>query len=135
MSSPESKKQADFHILIVDDEKDFANSMQYWFKSQGYSVEVVNSGAEALELLKAKTPAIIFIDILMPGMDGLQTLKAIKDLKIEVPVIIMTSHDSEEMRLYANKAGVNGFLDKTQDFYKTEHLINSLVRIVVKKKD
>lgn len=135
MSSPESKKQADFHILIVDDEKDFANSMQYWFKSQGYSVEVVNSGAEALELLKAKTPAIIFMDILMPGMDGLQTLKAIRDFKIEVPVIIMTSHDSEEMRLYANKAGVNGFLDKTQDFYKTEHLINSLVRIVVKKKD
>lgn len=135
MSSPESKKQADFHILIVDDEKDFANAMQYWFKSQGYSVEVVNSGNEALELLKTRTPAIIFMDILMPGMDGLQTLKAIRELKIDVPVVIMTSHDSEEMRLYANQEGVNAFLDKTLDYYKVEHLINSLVRIVAKKKD
>lgn len=135
MSSPEAKKQADFHILIVDDERDFAESMQYWFKSQGYSVEAVNSGNEAMELLKTKMPAIIFMDILMPGMDGLQTLKAIRELKIDVPVVIMTSHDSEEMRLYANQHGVNAFLDKTRDFYKAEHIINSLVRIVAKKKD
>jgi len=133
--SPESKKQADFDILIVDDEKDFSEAMQYWFKSQGYNVKTVGGGNEAIELLKTQTPAIIFMDILMPGMDGLQALKAIRELKIEVPVVIMTSHDSEEMRLYANQHGVNAFLDKTRDFYTAEHIINSLVRIVAKKKD
>lgn len=132
-ASNPSQKKSDCYIMIVDDEKDFRNSMAFWFKSQGYCVEAVESGGEALELLKQKAPSIIFLDVYMPGMDGLETLQNIKKINVHIPVVLMTAFASEERRIDAYKLEANAFLDKSLDFYKAEHLINSLVRVVSKK--
>ncbi|MFH0877725.1 MAG: response regulator [Candidatus Omnitrophota bacterium] len=131
---PESSKKPGCHILIIDDEIDFLNSLAFWFKSHGYTVDTAESGAQGLEILKTKTPNIILLDIMMPDMDGLDTLKGIKQIKAEVPVVLMTAFATEDRRLEAYKLGANAFLDKTVDFYKAEHLINSLVRVVTKEK-
>lgn len=128
------RKKSDFHILIIDDEKDFISSIEFWFKRQGYSVEAVMSGGAALEAIKAKDFDLIFLDVFMPMMDGLETLRQIRELKSTVPVVMISAHFSEEVRLEGYKLGVNAFLDKTQDFYKNEHLINSLVRVASKKR-
>lgn len=129
------EKQSDFDILIIDDEKDFLDSMELWFKTQGYSVEALTSGADALALLKKKTPKIIFLDLVMPQLDGVETLRGIRKSNPRIPVIMLSSHATEESRLEAYKLGVNAFLEKTLDFYSIEHLVNSLVRVVSKKKD
>lgn len=127
-------KKTNFHILIIDDEADFSASLEEWFNSQGYDVKVASSGFEALELLNTVAPKVILLDIYMPGMDGIQTLLKIRKFNSSVPVILLASKLSEEVRLEGYKAGANGFLDKTLDFYKIEHIINSIVRVVVREK-
>jgi DNA-binding response OmpR family regulator len=128
------KKKSDFHILIVDDEADFLSSMEYWFKSQGYAVQTAPDGAQAIELLKKNVPNIIFLDIKMPVMDGIETLKIIRKMRLKIPVIMLVAHPSEELRVAAYKYGANAFLEKSLDFYQAEHLINSLVRVTSKQK-
>jgi two-component system nitrogen regulation response regulator NtrX len=122
------------HILVVDDEQDFLCSMETWFTSQGYEVQAVSSGEAALETLKKMTPNVIFLDVSMPGLNGLQTLEQIRKTKPRVPVVILTAHGDEDLRLQAYKFGANAFLEKSLDFYKVEHVINSLVRVVSKAK-
>lgn len=128
------RKKPDFDILIVDDEKDFLDSMEVWFESQGYSVEAVTSGEQALKLLGEKTPGIIFLDVRMPQMNGIETLKKIRQSNPRIPVVIITALATEELRLASYKLGVNAFFEKSLDFYKAEHLVNSLVRVVSKRK-
>ena len=129
-----SKKKPVYHVLLVDDEKDFLCSMETWFKSQGYAVQAVSSGQEALAVLKKTTPNVVFLDIAMPDMDGLETLARIRKIKPDVPVVMLTAHDTEQTRLAAYKHGANAFVEKSLDFYKVEHVINSLVRVVSKEK-
>ncbi|MFH1691208.1 MAG: response regulator [Candidatus Omnitrophota bacterium] len=124
------KQKSDFHILIIDDDKDFLSSMAVWFKSQEYSVEAVASGEEALKILKKAKPNIIFLDFFMPGMDGLETLKNIRRMKIKVPVVMLSKDTPEDICLAAYALGINAILDKTLDFYNAQHLINSLARVV-----
>jgi two-component system nitrogen regulation response regulator NtrX len=128
------KKNSDFQILIVDDEKDFLSSLSLWFKSQGYSVESSDSGEEALKLLKKRKPSIIFLDAFMPGMDGIETLKCIREILPHVPVVMLTKETPEDMCARAFMFGVNGFFEKTLDFYKAEHIINSLARVVSRER-
>ena len=127
-------KKSDFLILIVDDEKDFLTSMEFWFKTQGYSVVAVSSGAEALEFLKTKKPNIVFLDYVMPGMNGLETLEKIRVIFEDLPVVLLTAHADEAVRLEAYRHGINGIFDKSFGFYKAEHLLNSLVRVMSRER-
>ena len=67
-----------YKILIVDDEPNIVMSLEYAFKKQGFEVFIARDGSEALELLKLSTPDIVLLDIMMPNVDGYQTLKHIK---------------------------------------------------------
>lgn len=125
---------AGFHILIIDDDKDFLTSMSVWFMSQGYSVEAVTAGEEALKILKKKKPNIIFLDFFMPGMDGLQTLGYIKKMKLKIPLVMLSEDAPEDICLKAYALGVNAIMDKSLDFYNAQHLINSLARVVSRQR-
>jgi uncharacterized membrane protein (UPF0127 family)/CheY-like chemotaxis protein len=127
-------KKSDFRILIIDDEKDFLSSMEFWFRSQGYTVLTAPGGREALEVLKKTVPNIIFLDYLMPDMNGVQVLGRLRRMYPHVPVVMLTAHAREDVRIEAYKVGANGVFDKSLDFYKAEHLINSLVRVVSKER-
>lgn len=124
------QQKSDFHILIIDDDRDFLSSMSVWFKSQGYGVEAVTRGEEALKILKKRKPNIIFLDFFMPGMDGLETLQNIRRMKIKAPVVMLSRDVPESVCLAAYALGINAILDKTLDFYNAQHLINSLSRVV-----
>jgi len=67
-----------YKILIVDDEPNIVMSLEYAFKKQDFEVFIARDGSEALELLKLSTPDIVLLDIMMPNVDGYQTLKHIK---------------------------------------------------------
>lgn len=133
MTIPADKK-SDFRVLIIDDEKDFLSSMEFWFRSQGYTVLTAPGGREALEVLKKTVPNIIFLDYLMPDMNGVEVLARLRRMYPRIPVVMLTAHAREDVRIEAYKHGANGVFDKSLDFYKAEHLINSLVRVVSKER-
>lgn len=87
----------DHRILVVDDNKDFADVFCDILKANNYKAESCYSGMQAIELVKESTFDIMFLDIRMPGMDGIQTLKEVKKIRPETIVIIMTGYSVDEM--------------------------------------
>src|SRR5210317_1348459 len=80
-------------ILIVDDEPNIVMTLEYAFKKQDYQVFIARDGSEALEILKTETPNVILLDIMMPKVDGYQTLEMIKKNKKlnEVKVVFVSA--------------------------------------------
>lgn len=66
-------------ILIVDDEPNIVMSLEYTFRKKGYEVYIARDGSEALEILETKIPDVIVLDVMMPKVDGYQTIKSIKE--------------------------------------------------------
>ncbi|MGE5279605.1 MAG: DUF192 domain-containing protein [Deltaproteobacteria bacterium] len=126
--------KSDFLLLIVDDEKTFLEAMSAWFKNQGYRVATASSGEEALKAVQAVRPNIVFLDYMMPGMDGMEVLRRIRKTHPRLPVVMLSAYAHEDMRVEAYKLGANGVFDKSVDFYNAENLLNSLVRVMSKDK-
>ncbi len=103
-------------ILIVDDEKDFVEMFSLRLKNQGENVLVAYSGEEALEILGKTAVDVIFLDLRMPGMDGIDTLKQIKHLYPIVEVLLLTGHGSTETAVEGMKLGAFDYLMKPADF-------------------
>ncbi len=102
-------------LMIIDDDKGVRESLSDSIKDQGYDVITAASGEEALELLKDVTPDAIFLDIWMPGMDGIQTLMRIKE-SLDVPVIMISAHGDIETAVKAIQHGAYDFLEKPLKF-------------------
>ncbi len=115
---------SDIKILIVDDEEDYAETMEFWLMAKGYDVSTVPSGMAAIEYLKNNPlPNIVFLDILMPGMDGIETLTEIRKMHPKLPVIMVTAYASDERKGAAKQMGANGFFAKADDFSQAARLI------------
>lgn len=102
-------------ILVVDDEPDFLEVITARLTANGYVVATASSGEEALEKVKNDKPDAVLLDVLMPGMDGLEILKRIRKADSELPVYIITAFSTEERFKMANKFGASGFIVKTND--------------------
>jgi CheY-like chemotaxis protein len=80
-------------ILVVDDEKNILKLYKAELEDEGYEVVIANSGEEAIKLFRDDTPDLVTLDIMMPGMDGIQTLRQLKQENPHVPVIMLTAYD------------------------------------------
>jgi two-component system nitrogen regulation response regulator NtrX len=99
-------------ILIVDDEGSIRESLSEIFKDEGYYVVTSSSGEEAVEIIKEQNPDLIFLDIWLPGIDGIQTLEEIKGIKPDIPIIMISGHGNIELAVKATKIGAYDFLEK-----------------------
>jgi two-component system, NtrC family, nitrogen regulation response regulator NtrX len=99
-------------ILVVDDEKDIRISLTGILEDEGYQVVTAASGVEALEKLREELPDLVFLDIWMPGMDGLETLEKIKNLQPLITVIMISGHGTIETAVRATKLGAFDFIEK-----------------------
>jgi len=99
-------------ILVVDDEEDILNTLRGSLEDEGFEVWTAGDGADAMQLVRTKHPDIIFLDIWLPGMDGIQTLKAIKEFDADIEVVIMTGHGTVNTAVQAIKLGAADFLEK-----------------------
>lgn len=103
---------SDADILFVDDDRAILELVREYLAEVGYRVEVADNGLQALERIKAQPYAIVFTDIKMPDIDGLDLLSAIKEYRPETEVIIVTGHGSMESAIKAMKFGSYDYLQK-----------------------
>jgi len=99
-------------ILLVDDEVVFTSNMSKLVSARGYAVTAVNSGDAAIQQLEKHDFDVVVLDLKMPGMDGLTTLKEIKKLGLFTQTLILTGHGSIDSALEAIKLGAYDYLTK-----------------------
>ena len=101
-----------FRVLLVDDEIIFTKNMSKLLKNRGYTITAVNSGDEAIRELEQNPVDVIVLDLKMPGMDGITTLKEIMKLGLFTETLILTGHGSIDSALEAMKLGAYDYLTK-----------------------
>jgi len=99
-------------ILLVDDEVTFTENMAKLLNARGYRVITANSGDEAIRMLEKENFDVVVLDLKMPGMDGITTLKEIKKLDLFTETLILTGHGSINSALEAVKLGAYDYLTK-----------------------
>jgi len=99
-------------VLIVDDEKDFVEMFSLRLKETGEKVFTAHSGQECLERLQQENIDVVILDIKMPGMDGIETLKEIKKHNPIVEIILLTGHGTIETAVEGMKLGAFDYLLK-----------------------
>ncbi len=110
-----NKKRA--KILIVDDEPRNVKLLEAMLLADGYAPLSVSSGEAALRMAAAELPGLILMDIMMPGMNGFEATEKLKSdpATRDIPVIVVTSLDDRESRLFALQAGADEFISKPVD--------------------
>ncbi len=99
-------------ILIVDDEESVRKSLADVMRDEGYEVVTAASGKEGVELLMESQPALALLDIAMPEMDGIETLRRFRDIRPDMPVIMVTGHGTIETAVKTTKMGAYDFMVK-----------------------
>lgn len=119
-----------FEVLFVDDDKRILSVVEEYLARQDYLVTVVDSGLKALEMIKEKQFDVVFADLRMPKLGGLELLTAIRDINPDIEVIIVTGHATVESAIEAMKLGSYDYLQKP---FKLERLKILIDRIIEKK--
>ena len=110
-------------LLVVDDENVVRESLGKWFEEEGYLVETATSAREALLKLPSQGWDLALVDIKMPGMDGLELHRKIREVDPEIVVIIMTGYASVETAVQALKDGAYDYITKPFDPDDLAHLV------------
>ena len=101
-------------ILVVEDEKDIAELIQYNLEREGYTVKVLHTAEEALNVLKTDLPDLILLDVMLPGMDGLEACRIIKEESRtkNIPVIMATAKSEESDVIVGLQLGADDYIPK-----------------------
>lgn len=113
-------------VLIVDDNESLSRSMSSVLKRKGCSVETASDGVEAINTVKKKSFDVIFMDIRMPGLNGVEALEKIKKISPAIKVVMMTAYALEELVDEAFKEKTFGVLYKPVDMDKVFEMIESI---------
>ena len=99
-------------VHLVDDDEAIRRSVGFMLKTSGFHVRAYESGVELLKAAPDLESGCILLDIRMPGMDGLEAQRALRDMGVTLPVIIMTGHGDVSLAVQAMKAGAVDFIEK-----------------------
>ena len=113
-------------ILIVDDERDVCDFVKNFFEERGFEVLTASNGKEALPIAEKEEPLIVLLDIRMPEMGGLETLRQIKQKRPDDKIIMVTCVDDLDKMEEAKRLGADGYITKPL-------VLDELVRAVMDK--
>ncbi|MGA7278792.1 MAG: response regulator [Desulfocapsaceae bacterium] len=102
-------------VLLVDDEEDFVRVLAERLEVRGLEVFTANRGLEAVEMVGRQGFDIVVLDLAMPGMDGLETLKKIKDHDPDIEIVMLSGKGTMRSGVDAIKSGAEDFLEKPVD--------------------
>jgi len=115
-------------VFIVDDEQAISKLLSYWIKDKWkYDVEIFSNGEDVLKKLHLK-PDIVLLDIMLPGLDGLETLKRIKQLDPDLPVIMLSAQGSIEVAVESLRLGAFDYFAKPIDLQKLEPALRNAIK-------
>ncbi|RJP19892.1 MAG: sigma-54-dependent Fis family transcriptional regulator [Candidatus Omnitrophota bacterium] len=122
-------------LLIVDDELGIRNLLSRVLKSEGYDVRAAENGDEAVFQVREDLPDLILCDIKMPGKDGIETLKEVKEISDAIEVIMLTAHSTVESAVAAMKLGAADYIKKPFDVEELKIVIAKTLGIAELKKE
>ena len=102
-------------ILVIDDERSIRNSMKDILQYEGHEVVLAENGMEGLVSMKSEKPDIVFCDIKMPKMEGIEVLERIKEFSADTPVIMISGHGTIDTAIEAIRKGAYDFIEKPLD--------------------
>jgi UDP-3-O-acyl N-acetylglucosamine deacetylase len=114
-------------VLVVDDEASIRRSLEGVLKDEGLSVILAEDGESAIRHLMNTRPALVLLDIWMPGMDGLETLRKIKEIHQDLPVVMISGHATISTAVAATRLGAMDFLEKPLDLSGTIQLVRRVL--------
>src|SRR5215831_15409994 len=106
-------------LLLIDDEPNILSTLRRALEIEGYAVEVAGSGRIGLEKLGSRDFDLVMLDVMMPELDGLQTLKLLREKDPDLPVVMMSGHATIETAVQATKLGASDFIEKPLSTEKT----------------
>ena len=109
-------------ILLVDDEQDILDILHEHFAKE-CDVETAADGMTALAIVRARRPDVIFLDINMPGINGVDVLKSVKELDATIPVLMVTANADNALAAEAIKRGAFSYVPKPFDLKYLNHLV------------
>lgn len=115
-----------FRILIVDDEENMLALLKRVLGKEGYQITAAESGEKALDLIRQQDFEAAVVDIIMPGMDGIDLLTRIKTIRSACSVIMITAFPSWELEQQARGLGCVDFLHKPLDLKRLKGIIKTL---------
>ena len=111
-------------VLLVDDEKEFTSILSERMKSRGLTVDIANTGPDAIKKVKEKSYDAIILDLAMPEMDGIEAMKHLLQENPDLQVIFLTGHATLEKGIEAVKLGAVEFMEKPVDINKLLDKVN-----------
>jgi len=120
-----------YKILVVDDNVDAAFTLQMLLKLKGYKTDIRHSGQEAIIAAEKLQPDVILLDISMPGMNGYDACRLIRELPLEkrITIVALTGFGKEEDKLLSREAGFDAHLVKPVDIQILIDTLNSLLQV------
>jgi len=117
-------------VLLVDDEQQFVDTLSQRLEARGFVVDTALEGERCLALLKDKDMDVVILDVLMPGLSGIDTLREIKKLRPLTEVIMLTGHATVETAIEGMKLGAYDYLMKPTDI---EDLVSKITKAHARK--
>ena len=99
-------------VLVVDDEPDFLQMAKFRLEASGYKVFTAACGEDVLNSVKTNTPHMVFLDIKLPGIDGVEALRQLRGYDRDIPVLMITAYGTDERMEETMKLGISGFIPK-----------------------
>jgi len=122
-------------LLLVDDEEDFIESLAERLQLRDFEVTTALNGNDAINLVKENDYDVIVLDVKMPGKDGIETLREIKNIKLLPQVIMLTGHATVETAIQGMKVGAYDYIMKPTFTEDLIALINQAYKIVEEQKE
>src|SRR5471032_2560873 len=116
------------HILLVEDNEDLAFGLQRTLEAEGYDVSVAADGPAGVEAVTRVRPALVILDLMLPGMDGYQVLESIRKAKHEMPVLILTARGEEADKVVGFRLGADDYVTKPFGLSELLARVNALLR-------
>lgn len=116
------------HILLIEDDRQIADFIHQGLTESGFEVDLARNGIVGLDLAAKGVHCVVILDIMLPGMDGLELLKRLRDQRVDVPVLILSAKRSVDDRILGLRSGGDDYLVKPFAFGELLARIESLLR-------